>query len=104
MKSDWAKAAAIRAIKTVAQALVAAIGSAAVLESVDWRVGLSTAILAGVLSLLTSVAGLPELKDDDKTETAEIAEADAVASMVSNQPTNAADNAAEINKEKVVEK
>lgn len=99
MKS-WMKAAGIRAIKTVAQALVAAIGSSAVLESVDWRVALSTAILAGVLSLLTSVAGLPELKDDDKTETAEIAEADAVESMVSNQPTNAADNAAEMDYEK----
>lgn len=91
----WMKAAGVRAIKTVAQALVAAIGSAAVLESVDWRVALSTAILAGVLSLLTSVAGLPELKDDDKTETAEIAEADAVASMVTDQPTTDADLAAE---------
>lgn len=61
----WIKAAGVRAIKTIAQALVAAIGSAAVLESVDWRVALSTAALAGVLSLLTSVAGLPEIKDAD---------------------------------------
>ena len=68
MKS-WMKAAGIRAIKTVAQALVAAIGSAAVLESVDWRVALSTAVLAGVLSLLTSVAGLPELANIDEPTT-----------------------------------
>lgn len=65
----WIKAAGIRAIKTVAQALVAAIGSASVLESVDWRVALSTAVLAGVLSLLTSVAGLPEIKDADNPST-----------------------------------
>ena len=68
MKS-WMKAAGIRAIKTVAQALVAAIGSAAVLESVDWRVALSTAVLAGVLSLLTSIAGLPELNGTDDPST-----------------------------------
>ena len=65
----WIKAAGIRAIKTVAQALVAAIGSAAVLESVDWRVALSTAALAGVLSLLTSIAGLPELNGMDDPST-----------------------------------
>lgn len=65
----WFKAANVRAIKTIAQALVAAIGSAAVLESVDWRVALSTAALAGVLSLLTSIAGLPEVKDADNPNT-----------------------------------
>lgn len=65
----WFRAAGVRAIKTIAQALVAAIGSAAVLESVDWRVALSTAALAGVLSLLTSVAGLPEVKDADNPST-----------------------------------
>jgi hypothetical protein len=95
MTNKWIRAAGIRAIKTVAQAAIAAIGSSVVLEQVDWRVAVSTAILAGLLSLLTSVAGLPELKDDDKTETAEIAEADAVASMVTDQPTTDADLAAE---------
>ena len=58
----WAKAAGVRAIKTIAQAAVAAIGSATVLGQVDARVVVSTAVLAGVLSLLTSVAGLPELE------------------------------------------
>ena len=59
----WAKAAGIRAIKTVAQAAIATIGSAAVLGSVDWRLVLSASALAGVLSVLTSVAGLPEVKE-----------------------------------------
>lgn len=59
----WAKAAGVRAIKTVAQAAVAAIGSATVLGQVDAKVVISTAVLAGVLSLLTSVAGLPELEE-----------------------------------------
>lgn len=58
----WAKAAGVRAIKTVAQAAVAAIGSATVLGQVDAKVVVSTAVLAGILSLLTSVAGLPELE------------------------------------------
>ena len=62
----WAKAAGVRAIKTVAQAAVAAIGSATVLGQVDVKVVVSTAVLAGVLSLLTSVAGLPELDDTEK--------------------------------------
>lgn len=59
----WAKAAGIRAIKTVAQAAIATIGSAAVLGSVDWLLVLSASALAGVLSLLTSIAGLPEVKE-----------------------------------------
>lgn len=59
----WAKAAGVRAIKTVAQAAVAAIGSATVLGQVDAKVVVSTAVLAGVLSLLTSVAGLPEVEE-----------------------------------------
>lgn len=59
----WAKAAGVRAVKTVAQAAVAAIGSATVLGQVDVKVVASTAVLAGGLSLLTSVAGLPELEE-----------------------------------------
>ena len=59
----WTKAAGIRAVKTVAQAAVAAIGSATVLGQVDVKVVVSTAVLAGILSLLASVAGLPELEE-----------------------------------------
>ncbi|WP_295585707.1 holin [uncultured Subdoligranulum sp.] len=62
---NWAKAAGIRAIKTVAQTAVATIGTAAALGQVDWRLVASASVLAGVLSLLTSVAGLPELPDSD---------------------------------------
>lgn len=57
----WAKAAGVRAIKTIAQTAVATIGTAAVLGEVNWVMVGSAAALAGVLSLLTSVAGLPEL-------------------------------------------
>ena len=59
----WAKAAAVRAIKTVAQSAVAAIGSSAALGDVNWPLVASTAALSGVLSLLTSIAGLPECKE-----------------------------------------
>ena len=62
--TDWLKAAGIRAVKTMAQTAVAAIGTAAVLGEVDWTIAMSSAILAGVLSLLTSAAGLPELKGE----------------------------------------
>lgn len=58
----WAKAAGIRAVKTVAQTAVATIGSAAVLSQVDVKMVVSVAVLAGILSLLTSVAGLPEME------------------------------------------
>ena len=59
----WVHAAAVRSVKTVAQAAVAAIGSSAALGDVNWPLVASTAALAGVLSLLTSVAGLPECKE-----------------------------------------
>ena len=61
----WLHAAGVRALKTVAQTAVATIGTAAALGDVDWRLVVSAAVLAGVLSLLTSVAGLPELPDKD---------------------------------------
>ena len=63
-KKAWLKAAGVRALKTVAQTAIASIGSAAVLSQVDWRLAGSAAILAGLLSLLTSLAGLPEVKSD----------------------------------------
>ena len=58
----WIKASVMRAVKTMAQTAVATIGTATVLGSVDWKMVVSASILSGVLSLLTSVAGLPELK------------------------------------------
>ena len=61
--SDWIKAAGVRAVKTVAQTAVATIGSAAVFSAVDWKMIVSASLLAGVVSLLTSVAGLPEVDE-----------------------------------------
>lgn len=61
----WAKAAGIRAIKTMAQTAIATIGAAAVIDDVNWLVVLSASGLAGVLSILTSIAGLPEVNNTD---------------------------------------
>ena len=58
---DWFKAAGVRALKTVAQTAVATIGTSVVLSEVNWLAVASASVLAGILSLLTSVAGLPEL-------------------------------------------
>ena len=65
MIKKWFKAAGIRAIKTIAQTAIATIGTSAVISEVDWRIVASAAALAGILSLLTSVAGLPEVKEDE---------------------------------------
>lgn len=58
---EWLKAAGVRAVKTIAQAAIAGIGTAAAMGQVDWTYVLSASVLAGVLSILTSIAGLPEL-------------------------------------------
>lgn len=63
----WWKAAGVRAVKTIAQTCIATIGASALLSDVNWITVLSTAVLAGVLSLLTSVAGLPEVKQEVST-------------------------------------
>ena len=62
MNQKWWKAAGVRAIKTVAQTAVATIGTTAVLSEVNWLPVASASVLAGILSLLTSVAGLPEVE------------------------------------------
>jgi len=61
----WIKAAGIRAIKTIAQTALASIGTSAVISQVDWKVVISASVLAGILSLLTSITGLPEIKEGD---------------------------------------
>ena len=63
INEKWVKAAVIRAVKTIAQTAVATIGTSAMFSEVDWLVVGSTALLAGILSLLTSIAGLPEAKE-----------------------------------------
>ena len=63
---EWFKCAGIRAIKTVAQTAIATIGTAMVISDVNWVTVVSASLLAGLLSLLTSIAGLPELKKEDK--------------------------------------
>lgn len=67
----WWKAAGIRAVKTMAQGAVALLPAAAMITDVNWSVVIGTAALAGIASLLTSVAGLPELKGSNDTEESE---------------------------------
>lgn len=69
LTKKWFVCAGIRAIKTVAQTAIASIGSSALLSTVDWKVVASASVLAGILSLLTSIAGLPEVsKDGDSVD------------------------------------
>lgn len=65
---QWLKAAGVRAVKTVAQTAVATIGASAVISEVDWIMVVSASLLAGVVSLLTSIAGLPEVPAETTEE------------------------------------
>lgn len=67
MNKAWWKAAGIRAIRTFFQTFVAAVGSSAVIESVNWEIVVSASALAAILSLATSLAGLPEVDGSEKT-------------------------------------
>lgn len=68
MFKKWLKCAVIRAIKTVAQTAIATIGTSTIISEVDWRIVISASLLAGILSILTSVAGLPEVKDEKENK------------------------------------
>lgn len=66
VNATWFKAAGVRAIKTMAQTAIATIGSSAVISAVDWKVVASATLLSGILSLLTSTAGLPEVPVEEE--------------------------------------
>ena len=61
---QWIKAAAVRAVKTMAQSAIAMIGTSVVMSDIDWKLVLSASIVAGILSILTSLAGLPEVPEE----------------------------------------
>lgn len=63
--TKWCKATGVRAVKTMAQTFVATIGTATVMGAVDWKMVLSASVLAGILSVATSIAGLPEVKAEE---------------------------------------
>ena len=65
MSEKWFKCAGVRAVKTIAQTAIATIGTAVLLSDVNWMAVVSASLLAGVLSFLTSLAGLPEVDDDE---------------------------------------
>ena len=62
---EWAKKAAIRAVKTMAQTAVAVIGTSTVVATVDWKIVVSSAVVSGVVSILTSIAGIPEVESKE---------------------------------------
>lgn len=62
---EWAKKAAIRAVKTMAQTAVAVIGTSTVVAAVDWKIVVSSTVVSGVVSILTSVAGIPEVESEE---------------------------------------
>ena len=62
---EWVKKAAIRAVKTMAQTAVAVIGTSTVVAAVDWKIVVSSAVVSGVVSVLTSVAGIPEVESEE---------------------------------------
>lgn len=64
INEKWLRAAGIRALKTICQTAIATIGTAAVMDQVNWTAVVSASLLAGILSLLTSLAGLPEVQSD----------------------------------------
>lgn len=66
MIKKWFKCAMIRALKTISQTAIATIGTSALLSDVNWIIVISASLLAGILSVLTSIAGLPEVSKDDK--------------------------------------
>ena len=62
---QWFKAAGIRSLKTICQTAIATIGTSAIISAVDWKIVISASLLAGLLSILNSFAGLPEVKGDE---------------------------------------
>ena len=68
INEKWLRAAGIRALKTICQTAIATIGTAAVMDQVNWTAVVSASLLAGILSLLTSLAGLPEVEEEQEAE------------------------------------